>query len=186
MLRTASQFDPPRRPGPKIVFSYGSNGAEQLRTRVKNPTLTPVKALLMDAERVFGGWSGKWGGAVATLVPRTDKAVQGSVVELTEEELAMLDVFEDTEPGNPYGLSGMYRRQDATVMIGEDLQTPHEVVVYIKNDVDWEGPPSEKYLEAIYKNVGAYWEDAVIEVLDWRGTKMGTPYTGPTSTSNAA
>ncbi|KAL1515901.1 hypothetical protein AB1Y20_002515 [Prymnesium parvum] len=160
------------------VFSYGSNGLKQLRARVRNPNLTAVKALLPDAERSFGGWSDRWGGGVATVVPRRGKQVQGSLAFLTAAELAALDTFERTDPKDPYSTNGVYRRQDVTVLVGDKLQTPQEAVVYVMTDAPWHAPPSRAYLEACYTNVADFWQNPSIEVRDVTGKEMQQPFIG--------
>lgn len=163
------------------MFSYGSNGVEQLRDRVGNPSLSAVKALLPNAQRVFGGWSSRWDGAVATVVPRAGYTVQGSIALLTSAELRLLDGFERTVPDDPYAVGGAYRRHDVTVMVGDDGLTLQAAVIYILNDAKWEGLPSLTYLEACYKNVAAFWAPAVIDVCDVSGKMMQDPYTGDVS-----
>eukprot|EP00966_Prymnesium_polylepis_P263388 6083815-Prymnesium_polylepis.1 len=76
------------------VFGYGSNGIAQLRERVQNPKLTFVPATLPGYARCFAGHSGRWGGAVASVIPSRSSTVYGSVVNLTEAELRLLDGFE--------------------------------------------------------------------------------------------
>lgn len=160
------------------MFSYGSNGLKQLRARVRNKNLTAVKALLPDAERSFGGWSDRWGGGVATVVPRRGKQVQGSLAFLTAAELAALDTFERTDPKDPYSTNGVYRRQDVTVLVGDKLQTPQEAVVYVMTDAPWHAPPSRPYLEACYTNVADFWQNPSIEVRDVTGKEMQQPFIG--------
>ena len=84
------------------VFCYGSNGIEQMRDRCRNGGLTSCRARLPDASRVFGGWSERWAGAVASVQPLTGHEVRGSVVDLDSAEIELLDSFEATNPDAPF------------------------------------------------------------------------------------
>ena len=78
-----------------VVFSYGSNGINQLRARVRNPELTSAPATLHGYARVFCLASPRWsGGGVASLAPQAGAATRGTVVALSAAELARLDAFE--------------------------------------------------------------------------------------------
>ena len=52
-------------PGPHAVFSYGSNGIQQLRQRLKNSKLQFKPAILPNSLRIFCGASKNWEGGVA-------------------------------------------------------------------------------------------------------------------------
>lgn len=83
--------------GPHAVFSYGCNSLEELRERCSNPLLEAEAAELLGAMRVFGGASARWGGAVASVRPRTGEVVHGQVAWLSSAELEQLDSFEGTD-----------------------------------------------------------------------------------------
>ena len=156
--------------GPHTVFSYGSNGVAQLRERVQNPTLTAARATLPDAVRVFAGWSSRWGGAVASVVPsHTGLSVRGSVTRLSAAELKLLDGFEQVHPGDPYAKGGMYRRQDVEVRTEGGGAVP--ALMYVMNDLKWQGPPSAAYLAACRTHLSDFWDgdDAAVEVRDGTG-----------------
>lgn len=141
----------------------------QLRERVHNPRLASTSATLPDAERVFGGWSDRWGGAVASIIPSfTGRAVLGSVVMLSDSELELLDGFEGCDPADVYGRGGVYRRQDVEVRSGEDTRC---AVAYVKNSLEWRGPPSEAYLAACRTHLLDVWdaEAAAVEIRDGTG-----------------
>ena len=169
------------RPGPHAVFSFGSNGVAQLRSRVDNDSLSAVKAVLPDAMRCFGGYSERWSGAVATVVPMPGHVVRGSVAWLSTEELLKLDRFEATNKADPYSSEGcVYHRQDVSVLLGdEQAPIPIPATMYIKVDTTWHGPPSTAYKQACFANVSEFWDGAVVEVRNVEGEMMQDPYHGP-------
>ena len=159
------------------VFCYGSNGIEQLRERCENASLAARPAVLEGYERIFAGFSSRWEGGVASVVPAQPAArVLGSVVELTQTELEKLDVFEDVDSERPESREGMYRRVPVVVrtwarMTGVVLPSTggaekqdvfpagreEQAVVYVKNDLEWVQKPSERYLRACASNIGQFW-----------------------------
>eukprot|EP00316_Scyphosphaera_apsteinii_P012242 CAMPEP_0119318312 /NCGR_PEP_ID=MMETSP1333-20130426/46027_1 /TAXON_ID=418940 /ORGANISM="Scyphosphaera apsteinii, Strain RCC1455" /LENGTH=407 /DNA_ID=CAMNT_0007324457 /DNA_START=22 /DNA_END=1245 /DNA_ORIENTATION=- len=180
--------------GPHTVFCYGSNGIEQMRERCRNPKLTARKARLPGSIRVFGGWSSRWGGAVASVLPKHGHSVRGSIVDLSAEELALLDSFEAVKSSKePYAREGaVYHRQDVIVLAESDgdQQTPIPAVMYVKTDLEWKGPPSAKYLAACVRNVAQFWQPAKVEVRDGHGMLRGAPQqvesdTAPVDSSSA-
>ena len=155
--------------GPHAVFCYGSNGVAQLRQRVHNSQLVSVPATLHDADRVFGGWSDRWEGAVASIIPSfTGRAVRGSVVMLSDSELKLLDGFEGCDSVDVYGRGGVYRRQDIEVHTDDGKRS---AVTYVKNCLEWRGPPSEAYLGACRTHLREVWDagEAVVEIRDRTG-----------------
>ena len=102
-------------PGTRFpVFCYGSNGIEQMRDRCRSDGLTARCARLPDASRVFGGWSKRWDGAVASVQPLAGHEVLGSVVDLDLSEIILLDHFEAPNPDRPYSADApgaVYHRQ---------------------------------------------------------------------------
>ena len=157
-------------PGPHRVFSYGSNGLVQLRERLGNPGLTAKKAELPGSFLCFAGKSSKWNGAVATVVEAAGSAVCGNTVLLSQSELEKLDRYEGTNQRHPYAKIGAYRRVDTTVV---EEGEPMPAVVFVKNDVKWDGPPSAAYLEACRVNVTAFWPAWRSEVRDTSGALRG-------------
>jgi gamma-glutamylcyclotransferase len=75
-----------------LAWADGSNGIEQMRERCENAKLKALKARLPDAARVFGGYSSRWDGAVASVVPLAGHDVLGSVVFLSQPELEARDL----------------------------------------------------------------------------------------------
>ena len=161
------------------VFCYGSNGIEQMRDRCRNGGLTSCRARLPDASRVFGGWSERWAGAVASVQPLAGHEVRGSVVDLDSAEIELLDSFEATNPDAPYVRTGaVYHRQDVVVLVQREAGGPEVAavaLVYVKVDASWRGPPSQRYVDACVRNVLQFWDGSEVEVRDERGNLRDGP-----------
>ncbi|HEU4539435.1 MAG TPA: gamma-glutamylcyclotransferase family protein, partial [Polyangiaceae bacterium] len=81
-----------------LVFSFGSN-LDEAQMRRRCPSARPVgRARLPGHALVFGGFSGRWGGAVASVVRARGQAVEGVLYALLAADLAALDAFE----GHPF------------------------------------------------------------------------------------
>ena len=168
------------------VFCYGSNGIEQMRDRCRNDRLMARRARLPDASRVFGGWSERWDGAVASVQPLAGHEVQGSVVDLDLSEIILLDHFEAPNPDRPYSADApgaVYHRQDVVVLVegeGGGAEVAVAALMYIKVDCTWRGPPSQRYLDSCVRNVAQFWDGGEIEVRDEHGNlRQGPGGEGP-------
>ena len=135
-----------------LLFCYGSNNPSQLAERIgaHRPIYAAVAPLY---KRVFRGWSSKWGGGVATLVPSRSRPAYGFVAKVTSADLDKMDVFEGVQ-------SGIYERVSIPVTVygyeGEPKHT-YKAIAYIRVSGDF-NPPSRAYLEAIVKTIGAFWQ----------------------------
>jgi gamma-glutamylcyclotransferase len=88
-------------------FAYGSNlDARQMRSRCASAEAA-ARAVLPNHALAFGGFSRRWGGAVATVVQIPGAEVEGLLYRLTLEDLVELDRFE--------GCPAMYERMLALV-----------------------------------------------------------------------
>ena len=160
--------------GPHAVFSYGSNGLEQLRERCQNEKIEGQPATLANAVRVFAGASARWdGGGVASIVPCPGLVVHGNIAHLSDGELKLLDGFERGFQGlsdDPYEADGVYRRQDLVAKL-EATGELIEACAYVKCDLTWVKPPSAKYMNACRTNVDLFWpgRDIPIEIRDGVG-----------------
>lgn len=128
----------------KLLFSYGSNGIEQLRERT-GADVTPYRGVLKNYVRIFAGYAENWRGGVASIRACPGKKVDGNVVEMTVDQLERLDWFEIG-----------YRRVKKNVRVfipGIGWKTV-KCFVYIKNSARFVHPPSLAYLRAIRKNLG--------------------------------
>jgi gamma-glutamylcyclotransferase len=94
-----------------LVFAFGSNmHTRQMFTRCPSAKLLGP-GLLRNYRLGFGGGSRRWNGAVATIVQAPGKRCFGLLFEITDTDLARLDVFE----GTPY----VYERITVPVRHGE-------------------------------------------------------------------
>lgn len=131
-----------------LLFSYGSNGVEQLAERLGHPVET-APAYLRDYKRVFRGASRRWGGGgVAHLKKHRGGVVYGLVAIVTPADLDVLDRHE--------GVPTVYDRTQVTVHAPE----AQPAIAYVRVDGALFNPPSRAYLEACAKTVGAYWRGA--------------------------
>jgi len=85
-----------------IYFAYGSNlSVRQMRARCATARVG-ARAVLSNHALAFGGFSERWGGPVATLVPARGAQVEGLLYVLQPADLRSLDRHE----GHPF----VYRR----------------------------------------------------------------------------
>jgi gamma-glutamylcyclotransferase len=77
-----------------MYFAYGSNlDARQMRSRCASAEAAAT-AVLSNHALVFGGYSRRWGGAVATIVQTRGAEVEGLLYRLPPAELVTLDRYE--------------------------------------------------------------------------------------------
>jgi gas vesicle protein len=137
---------------PVLLFSYGSNSTVQLAERLKRP-VSGLGAFVEGRQRVFRGWSNKWGGGVASLQRAPSSVTYGYVTDVTDEDLDMLDRFEGVA-------SGSYARRIFKVKVCEaHAVIPSSATAYISLSKKF-APPSAEYLEAVSRTVSAFWNRA--------------------------
>ena len=91
-----------------LTFAIGSNLApSQMQRRCPGCRIVS-RAVLPGYRLAFGGWSKRWGGPVATVVPAPGHSVPGVVYWLSDADLISLDRFE--------GVPRVYRRFTAQVV----------------------------------------------------------------------
>jgi gamma-glutamylcyclotransferase (GGCT)/AIG2-like uncharacterized protein YtfP len=79
-----------------LVFAYGSNlDAAQMRARCPSARALG-RAQLAGHALAFGGFSRRWGGAVASVVRARGQVVEGVLYALSAADLGALDAFEGT------------------------------------------------------------------------------------------
>ena len=84
--------------GQVLYFAYGSNlDDDQMRSRCPSARVV-ARAVLPNYALAFGGFSHRWGGAVASVVRAKGARVEGLLYELNEGDLRALDRFE----GHPF------------------------------------------------------------------------------------
>ena len=77
-----------------IVFAYGSNlDDQQMRSRCASARIE-ARAVLPNHALAFGGFSQRWGGAVASVVPEPGARVEGLLYRITSPDLRALDRHE--------------------------------------------------------------------------------------------
>ena len=118
-------------------FAYGSNlNKRQMKERC--PEAKPLfTATLHHYKLVFLGWSRKWRGGVASIMPFRGEKVVGGIYEVSEACLKRLDNFEGPS----------YRRQN--IKVNTELGDLVETVTYVKIRELEEGKPSPEYLSLI-------------------------------------
>lgn len=127
------------------LFSYGSNHPGQLSERIGY--MPPSRAAYLSGfKRVFRGFSRNWGGGVASLEKRAGATVFGYVSQVTSDDLKTLDRYEGVASGN-------YKRTTVTLHDGT------RAVAYVSTSRTF-APPTEAYLKACAKTVGAFWKGA--------------------------
>jgi len=107
------------------IFIYGDNlNPTQLKRRAPEHRFL-FNAYLPDHALNFPRFSSQWRGGLASVTPSSGERVWGIVIEVTEEDLKLLDAFEEEVP------EGAFRHLEATVMTEEDkkeLVTTHVAV----------------------------------------------------------
>jgi len=142
-----------------LLFSYGSNYPAQLAERLGHDVKT-WGAYAEGFERVFRGYSNRWGGGVATLLPNPDTRVFGHVCRVTTNDLALLDARE--------GVPEKYLRMEIPVHI--DAGTTEAQVYIARSNVF--AAPSRAYLEACAKTQNAHWRDDGSSPITWRDIEV--------------
>ena len=143
--RAARTARAPRAPK-TYLFSYGSNSPRQLAERLGH-AVKGRAAFVEGHLRAFRGWSNRWEGGVATLIPGRGKTF-GYIAEVTPDDLAILDRYEGVATGN-------YRRANMQVTTndGEKVQA----IAYLASSTE-KNAPSRAYKRAVAETIGAFWE----------------------------
>jgi cation transport regulator ChaC len=128
------------------LFSYGSNSPRQLAERLGHPVQGRA-AFVEGYLRAFRGWSQRWEGGVATLIPGRGKTY-GYIAEVAPADLAVLDRYEGVATGN-------YYRETMTVTTddGDTVQA----IAYLASSTE-KNAPSRAYKRAVAETIGAFWE----------------------------
>jgi gamma-glutamylcyclotransferase len=88
-----------------IVFAYGSNlSVRQMRSRCPSARVE-ARAALPNHALAFGGFSRRWGGAVASVVPEPGSLVEGLLYCVGRSDLSELDAYE----GHPFAYERISR-----------------------------------------------------------------------------
>ncbi len=125
---------------PMFYFAFGSNlDRQQMQHRCPSSKLVAA-ATLPNHVIGFTGFSGRWGGAVATVAERRGVSTEGLLYKLTDEDLASLDCFE----GHP----NVYRRLRKYVQREDGKRVLAYVYVRPLDEPDY---PSVDYLTVILR-----------------------------------
>lgn len=88
-----------------LYFAYGSNLDEaQMLNRCPSAVRGP-RAVLRGYALTFGGFSHRWGGAVASIVRAREEEVRGLLYAIDADDVARLDRFE----GHPWAYERVQR-----------------------------------------------------------------------------
>lgn len=123
-----------------LTFAYGSNlDGDQMRARC--PSARPLgRARLAGHALAFGGYSGRWGGAVASVVRAPGRAVEGVLYALSAADLGALDAFE--------GVPWVYERV-ARAVTGDDGTRRRAFVYALRAPGHVPTRPSPRYLAVV-------------------------------------
>jgi len=129
-------------------FFYADNlNVTQLKRRAPEHQFV-AKAYLPDHTIQFSRWSSQWRCGLASVSPSPGERVWGIIADVTEEDLKILDTFEEEVPPNAF------RHVQVTVITeagDKELVTTHIATPIGKFK------PKEHYLEWIIKGV-KYWK----------------------------
>jgi|TARA_B110000444_G_scaffold230728_1_gene238176 gamma-glutamylcyclotransferase (GGCT)/AIG2-like uncharacterized protein YtfP len=144
------------------LFSYGSNNITQLTERLNRKIYTTdiIPAYLDNYIRIFCFHSTKWNGSVASIYPKKNKLVFGTVISLTEKELRKLDKFETN-----------YKRK--IIKVYDNHFNKMTVQTYICNDTKFVKYPSKEYLDQIKQNIYESWKIKTKYIPIYIKTKLG-------------
>ena len=134
-------------------FAYGSNmNWEQMRRRCPSAQFVCV-AVLKNYRFAIARHSRLRDCGTANILAETGGEVWGIVYDVSEQEFAILDGFEDG-----------YRRERARVRATGDSQSSVEVLVYIAEKEDYVPLPSSEYKRLIVTGA-KYWNIPEIYLL---------------------
>jgi cation transport regulator ChaC len=131
-----------------LYFAYGSNlDGRQMRARCAGAE-AEATAILPNHALAFGGFSHRWGGAVATIVPARGAQVEGLLYRLPPKEIFTLDRYE--------GCPTSYQRLAKMVTDEHGRRRRAEVYVQPRGGLGlWAPPP--RYTQVIrraYRQLG--------------------------------
>ncbi len=139
-------------------FLYADNlNPAQLKRRAPEHRFVG-KAYLPDHTIQFCRWSSQWRSGLASIGPSPGEQVWGVLVDITEEDLKILDAFDDEVP------AGAFRHLPVTVV------TEAGEKVLVTTHAAWpvgKFRPKEHYLEWVIKGV-KHWKLPETCLETWR------------------
>lgn len=130
---------------PVLYFAYGSNlDDDQMCVRCKGAR--PVlRAVLPNYALTFGGFSHRWGGAVASVVRAKGARVEGLLYELGDVDLRVLDRFE----GHPFAYERIIR------VVLDEHGRRRRVITYAQPEDGFEPwAPPQDYFGVLWRAYG--------------------------------
>lgn len=126
---------------PVLYFAYGSNLDDaQMRARCANAHVVG-RGTLPNYALVFGGFSHRWGGAVASVARAKGACVEGLLYELGDVDLRALDRFE----GHPFA----YERVIKLVL--DESGRRRRVMTYLQPEDGFEAwSPPQGYFDVLW------------------------------------
>lgn len=124
---------------PVHLFSYGSNGIQQLHERTGCCCTASIKrGYLNNHVRIFAGYSKNWKGGVASIKYKKDEKLYGYITELTPQQLDALMKFEKG-----------YTIHEKMINVSKTIHQRKKCIVFIKDNDEFVSLPSLEYLGAI-------------------------------------
>lgn len=126
----------------QAYFAYGSN-LDETQMRARCASARPIgRAVLPNHALVFGGFSHRWGGAVASVLRAPGASVEGLLYRLEPHDVHALDRFE--------GCPIAYRRVERIVRDTEGRR--RRVMTYLQPEEGFEPwVPAEGYFRVIWR-----------------------------------
>lgn len=145
----------------EYLFSYGSNNPKQLEERLHKKINTIIPAYYPNHIIAFGSTSKNWLGGVATMIPTNNQIINNNVFGyltlLTKDDLTRLDVFEAVKIGK------YVRKKIKVNTIDNNVILAHAYFL-TPSFIKWQGPPSQAYMEAIFKTQSIFWKKQFIVI----------------------
>ncbi len=128
-----------------LYFAYGSNlDDEQMRARCAGARVVG-RAVLPNHALAFGGFSHRWGGAVASVVRAKGASVEGLLYELGDVDLRALDRFE----GHPFAYERVVR------LVLDEHGRRRRVTTYLQPEDTFEAwVPQQGYFTVLWRAYG--------------------------------
>jgi hypothetical protein len=131
-----------------FYFAYGSN-LDETQMRERCPTARRgLRAVLPDHALSFGGFSHRWGGAVASVLRAPGARVHGLLYAIGAEDIAALDRFE----GHPFAYERVQR-----IVVDENCRR-RRVFLYLQPEDTFEfwqpAPDYYAVLRSAYAKLG--------------------------------
>ena len=131
--------------GQVLYFAYGSNlDDDQMQARCASARVV-ARAVLPNHALTFGGFSHRWGGAVASVVRARGARVEGLLYEIDDGDLRALDRFE----GHPFS----YERVQKLVL--DEHGRRRRVTTYLQPEDGFEAwAPPQGYFGVLWRAYG--------------------------------